>query len=186
MKAEQWGRIAQIYEAAAELPGSARVRYLAASCGSDDELRHEVESLLAQNISRDGVLERVAATAASSLAPFPSAIDRYRIVRLIGEGGMGAVYEAEQDNPRRTVALKVLKSALATPRLARRFAHETQALARLEHPGIARIYDAGTAAASWGAQPYFAMEMIHGRPLLEYAAVHRLGASILSRDRRYV
>jgi serine/threonine protein kinase len=65
-------------------------------------------------------------------------IGRYRITRLIGEGGMGAVYEAEQDKPRRTVALKVIKPGMASPEMLRRFAQECQALGRLQHPGIAR------------------------------------------------
>ena len=103
-----------------------------------------------------------------------AAIGRYRILRLIGEGGMGAVYEAEQDQPRRTVALKVIKPGLANPELLRRFAQETQALGRLQHPGIAQIYDAGTADAGYGPQPYFAMELVRGQALGDYAASRQL------------
>src|SRR5262245_58067581 len=73
----------------------------------------------------------------------PTTIGRYKIVRLIGEGGMGAVYEAEQDQPRRTVALKVIKPGMASPALLKRFEQEAQALGRLQHPGIAQIYEAG-------------------------------------------
>lgn len=80
----------------------------------------------------------------------PTTIGRYRILRLIGEGGMGAVYEAEQDQPRRTIALKVIEPGFANPELLRRFAQEAQALARLQHPGIAQIFDAGTADAGYG------------------------------------
>ncbi len=105
----------------------------------------------------------------------PARIGRYRIVRLIGEGGMGAVYEAEQDQPRRTVALKVIKPGLAGPELLRRFAQEAQALGRLQHPGIAQIYDPGTADTGYGSQPYFAMEFIRGASLREYADSHHLG-----------
>jgi hypothetical protein len=94
---------------------------------------------------------------------------RYRIVRLIGEGGMGAVYEAEQDHPSRTVALKIIKPGISSPRLLRRFEQETEALGRLQHPGIAHIYEAGTADTGFGPQPYFAMELIRGRTLTEYA-----------------
>ena len=108
-------------------------------------------------------------------AALPARIGRYRIVRLIGEGGMGAVYEAEQDQPRRTVALKVIKPGLAGPELLRRFAQEAQALGRLQHPGIAQIYDAGTADTGYGSQPYFAMEFIRGASLREYADSHHLG-----------
>ncbi|HVN20187.1 MAG TPA: protein kinase [Dongiaceae bacterium] len=73
----------------------------------------------------------------------PANIGHYRIIRLLGEGGMGAVYEAEQDRPRRRVALKVIKSAWASPELLRRFEQEFQTLGRLHHPGIAQIYEAG-------------------------------------------
>ena len=104
-------------------------------------------------------------------------VGRYKIVRLIGEGGMGAVYEAEQDQPRRTVALKVIKPGLASPELLRRFAQESQALGRLQHPGIAQIYDAGTADTGYGPQPYFAMEFIRGETLREYADSHRLNTN---------
>jgi WD40 repeat protein/predicted Ser/Thr protein kinase len=87
------------------------------------------------------------------------------VVRVLGEGGMGTVYEAEQDNPRRTVALKVIRAGLDSE-LLRRFAREAQILGRLHHPGIAQVYDAGVAA---GGQPYFAMELIAGVPLDRYA-----------------
>jgi tetratricopeptide (TPR) repeat protein len=86
---------------------------------------------------------------------------------------MGAVYEAEQDNPRRAVALKVIKAGWATPELLHRFTRETEALARLQHPGIAQIYEAGTAETAFGTQPYFAMEFIRGTTLREYAQTHR-------------
>jgi hypothetical protein len=104
----------------------------------------------------------------------PSQIGHYRIIRLIGEGGMGAVYQAEQEQPRRTVALKVIKSAWANAELVRRFELESEALARLQHPGIAQVYEAGAADSESGPQPYFAMEFIHGQTLCEYAAAHHL------------
>src|SRR5579863_5751213 len=75
--------------------------------------------------------------------PMPSVVGRYRILCLLGEGGMGAVYEAEQDFPNRTVALKVIRAGYADTQMLRRFETETQALGRLQHPGIAQIYDAG-------------------------------------------
>ena len=112
---------------------------------------------------------------AVTAAALPATIGRYRIVRLIGEGGMGAVYEAEQDQPRRTVALKVIKPGLASPELLRRFAQEAQVLGRLQHPGIAQIYEAGTADTGFGSQPYFAMEFIRGAALRDYADSRHLG-----------
>ncbi len=111
---------------------------------------------------------------ATSSATLPSAIGRYRILRVLGEGGMGIVYEAEQEQPRRTVALKVIRPGLADPDLLRRFEQESLALGRLQHPGIAQVHEAGTADNEHGPQPYFAMEFIRGRPLLEYANAERL------------
>src|SRR6188474_1656927 len=77
----------------------------------------------------------------------PSQIGDYRILRVVGEGGMGTVYEAEQKRPRRIVALKMIKPGLATAPLLRRFEQESQVLGRLQHPGIAQIYESGTADA---------------------------------------
>src|SRR5215813_12736651 len=94
--------------------------------------------------------------------PVPVAIGKFRIRRLIGEGGMGAVFEAEQEQPRRTVALKVIRTGLLTAETLHRFEKESQALARLHHPGIAQVYEAGAADYGLGPQPYFAMEFIQG------------------------
>jgi len=104
----------------------------------------------------------------------PSTIGPYRIKRLLGEGGMGAVYEAEQEHPRRTVALKVIKPGLASPSMLLRFERESQALALLQHPGVAQIYEAGMAETPAGRQPYFAMELIRGESLRRHTEVNRL------------
>jgi len=129
----------------------------------------------AQPVDPEATLASAGPQPAAIAAPrLPSTIGRYRIIRLLGEGGMGAVYEAEQDQPRRTVALKVIKSAWADRELLRRFELESQTLGRLHHPGIAQIYEAGTAETGFGSQPFFAMEIIHGRPLIEYAAAKHL------------
>ena len=97
-----------------------------------------------------------------------STIGPYEIVRQIGEGGMGAVYEAQQQNPKRTVALKVVRPGLLSPGILKRFYFEAEILGRLQHPCIAAIYEAGTANTSLGTQPYFAMELVRGLPLLEF------------------
>src|SRR5215831_6329494 len=102
-------------------------------------------------------------------------LGKYQILHIVGEGGMGAVYQAEQDHPRRIVALKVIKAEVPSAELLRRFERESEVLARLQHPGIAQIYEAGAAETSFGQQPYFAMEFIRGAPLREYAESHRLG-----------
>jgi len=89
---------------------------------------------------------------------------------------MGRVYEAEQDQPRRVVALKVIKPGVATVQGIHRFERESQVLGRLQHPGIAAIYQAGTADTGDGTQPWFAMELVRGRTLLEYAEERRLSS----------
>ncbi|MFN0244376.1 MAG: tetratricopeptide repeat protein [Planctomycetota bacterium] len=95
----------------------------------------------------------------------------YRVIALLGEGVMGAVYEAEQKHPRRHVALKVIRPGLASSELLRRFEHEAAVLARLQHPGIAQIHEAGTFdVPGGGVQPYFAMELVRGAPLTRYAS----------------
>jgi len=116
--------------------------------------------------------------ASAGLAPvrLPENIAGYRILRLVAAGGMGAVYEAEQQHPHRVVALKVIRPGYATPELIQRFQMESHALGRLQHPGIAQIYEAGTAETPVGAQPYFAMELIRGRDLVTYARDQRLDA----------
>ena len=101
-------------------------------------------------------------------------LSRYRLLRKIGEGGMGIVYEAEQRNPRRRVALKLLRAGALSPALLRRFEHETQVLGRLDHPGIARIHEADTFEGPGGTQPFFAMELLRGRPFLEHVRDARL------------
>jgi serine/threonine protein kinase/Tfp pilus assembly protein PilF len=100
----------------------------------------------------------------------PAEIGAYKILGVIGEGGMGVVYLAEQQRPRRQVALKVIRPGLATPAMLRRFEYESDVLGRLDHPGIARIYEAGIAETGLGPQPYFAMELVHGRLLHDYVS----------------
>jgi hypothetical protein len=173
MDAGRWERIAEIYDAVRDLPVTERASFLENVCRGDQELRGEIESLLSQNVSADGPIEQVADDVEKAF-PHPGSIGRYRILRLIGEGAMGAVYEAEQDHPRRTVALKLLKCAMAAPGLSRRFALESEALGRLQHPGVARIYEAGVDDTPLGPQPYFAMELIRGLPLIEYANREKL------------
>ncbi len=183
MEAERWRRIDQLYHSALEREASSRAAFVEQACGGDKSLRAEVESLLAQAQGTDSFLEVSAAEVAAKdlaallepgAASHPAAIGRYRIIRLLGEGGMGTVYEAEQEEPRRIVALKVIKLGLATPDRLRRFRQESHALARLQHPGIAQIYESSTADTGFGPQPYFAMELIRGLPLKQYADVHQL------------
>jgi eukaryotic-like serine/threonine-protein kinase len=176
MDPELWQRLTPLFDAALEIPKEKRSEFVVQVCGEDGELKQELERLLSANDQESDTFDDPLV----NLHDFDSAkkqvffegdmlLGRYRIIRLIGEGGMGAVYEAEQDPPRRRVALKVIKGALASPDQLRRFKQEFQALGRLHHPGIAQIYDAGAAETAFGSQPFFAMELVHGKPLRVYA-----------------
>ncbi len=116
---------------------------------------------------------------ARTSARVPDRIGRYHIKRAIASGGMGTVYEATQDNPRRVVAVKVMKQGIASKSALRRFEYEGQILGRLRHPGIAQIYEAGThhdPAAPGAAVPYFAMEYIpNAKTITKYADEKKLG-----------
>jgi WD40 repeat protein/predicted Ser/Thr protein kinase len=114
--------------------------------------------------------ERATPKPAMPLAHTPTLAGRYRLLRVIGEGGMGTVYEAEQASPRRLVALKALRGGTgASERLAQRFALEAEVLARLQHPGIAQVYEAGFEDADAAGPAWIAMELVRGRPLVEAA-----------------
>ncbi|MHC4217201.1 MAG: serine/threonine protein kinase [Planctomycetota bacterium] len=108
--------------------------------------------------------------------PFPKRIGHYHIRRIIGGGGMGTVYEAMQEHPRRTVAVKVMKPGIASRSAMRRFEYESQILARLRHPNIAQVYEAGTHDAGDGPVPYFVMEYIpNARSVTGFARDLKLG-----------
>ncbi|MHC4589518.1 MAG: serine/threonine-protein kinase, partial [Planctomycetota bacterium] len=105
----------------------------------------------------------------------PERIGKFHIKRKIASGGMGTVYEAVQEHPRRSVAVKVMKSGIASRSALRRFEYESQILARLRHPGIAQVYDAGMHDDGSGGVPYFAMEYITGaKHLVDYAGSRHL------------
>jgi eukaryotic-like serine/threonine-protein kinase len=104
--------------------------------------------------------------------PLPETIGHYKPLRIIGQGGMGVVYEAEQEEPRRRVALKVIRPDISSEELRRRFAHESLFLGRLQHPGIAQVYEAGTAQTEAGEVPFIAMELVDGVPLSAWVQKH--------------
>jgi hypothetical protein len=144
-------RLWDLFDQAVDLPPAAQRVLLDAACATDPGLRAQLEQLLAHDarlqaedgpdflqspLRRAAPEPRQAADPATLTgAPPPSAsLGHYRVLRLLGQGGMGTVYEAEQDNPRRRVALKVLRPGLLTPALLKRFGKEAQILGRLHHP----------------------------------------------------
>ncbi len=165
-----------------ELSEPERARFLDAACAGDDTLRRKVERMLAQRTAVEAFLETPAVLdlddtgeatpgpAGSEGSPVGKRLGRYDVVRLIGEGGMGVVYEARQESPHRAVALKVMRPGWGRRRLARRFKQESEVLGRLTHPGIARIYEAGSVTIGGGEQPFFVMELVEGAPISRHAA----------------
>ncbi|MCA9287350.1 MAG: serine/threonine protein kinase [Phycisphaerales bacterium] len=166
-----------------ERPGA-----IARECGDDASLRERVEALLAAHDRASDVIveptvlfapQRTNALAigaggdggASDLAP-GTVVSPYTIERVLGEGGFGTVYQARQEAPvRRTVALKVMRAGLDSRDIMARFQAERQALAVMDHPGIARVFDAGTTP---DGRPYFAMEFVDGRGIVEFCDAERL------------
>lgn len=177
---EQFQRAETLFRSVRELPPEDRDAYLVAQCRGDPALLATMRRLLAADATADSVLDQPAlisvddflASDVADTADLPRIIGRYRIIRMIGEGGMGTVYEAEQENPRRRVALKLLHRSAGSRRHLHRFRQEAQILGRLQHPGIAQILEAGTAED--GGAPYLVMELVHGRPFLEHVREFRL------------
>ncbi|HUU94794.1 MAG TPA: serine/threonine-protein kinase [Phycisphaerae bacterium] len=193
MTPERYQQLKRVFAEACRLTPAERAAYLERACGADTELRSEVEALLAHDERTFPVKPGISAAAAlgwdrmdvharegasgnagfrPTSAKVPERIGHYRIIRKIGQGGMGVVFEAEQDHPRRTIALKVIRPGIASEQLLRRFKYEAQVLGRLQHPGIAQVYEAGTAEIETESglaveQPFFAMEYVRGQPLNE-------------------
>jgi tetratricopeptide (TPR) repeat protein len=163
--------VQELFVEALDLEEADRAAFLDRRCGDDATLRAEVGALLATDAETASFLD----APMLSRATVPEQIGRYRICRVIASGGMGMVYEAQQDHPQRLVALKVLRRDAASPSALKRFKHETEILGRLKHPNIAQVYDAGTFDEGGGAQPYFAMELVKGRPLTAYCDAKKLG-----------
>jgi serine/threonine protein kinase/tetratricopeptide (TPR) repeat protein len=156
------------------------------ACGNDAELRHAVEALLAHHDDAGAflgapTLDPPPSSATGSAQEFDTAtiaegpgsvIGNYKLLREIGEGGFGTVYHAEQLRPvRRDVALKIIKLGMDTKQVIARFDAERQALAMMDHPNIAKVFDAGSTEAG---RPFFVMELVKGVPITEYCDTNRL------------
>lgn len=178
-------RALEIFEQLCELPPAEQVGRLSELCGSDAALREQVEGLLAVDAKSSPALEHPPSVLTVLLdtgwpcggeheIALPAVFGRYRLLERIGEGGMGIVYRARQDQPRREVALKLMRSSAGSRSVARRFALEVETLARLRHEGIARVYDAGVVQTHAGPQAFLALELVRGAPLLRFAREHGL------------
>ncbi|MBZ0267833.1 tetratricopeptide repeat protein [bacterium] len=171
-----WERAKEILHQAMHLPPAQRAAYLEEACTDDADLRAELEELLVAHDEAGSFLGDVDGT-----LPFTNAVTtekpgdvvgRYKLLEAIGEGGFGTVYMAEQEEPvRRRVALKIIKLGMDTKQVIARFEAERQALAMMDHPGIAKVFDAG---ATETGRPYFVMELVHGLPITQYCDQRRL------------
>ena len=177
MRPERWGEVGRIFDAASEVPLEQRTPFLETECRGDAEMKSEIESLLASSEMAESFLERppaevVLQTGASSRRR----VGPYELAEEIGHGGMGLVYRAVRRDQgfERVVAVKLVKRGMDTDFILRRFESERRILAGLDHPHVARVLDGGSTE---DGLPYFVMELIDGRTILEYCEEKKLGVS---------
>jgi WD40 repeat protein/serine/threonine protein kinase len=179
-------RVRDLFVAAVQLPPDQWEGFLEGACAADEELRRQVGELLREHQQAGSFLDQPAAYlratgaldptgdgAAAAVQEGPgTTIGPYKLLELIGEGGMGAVWMAEQREPvQRKVALKIIKAGMDTRQVVARFEAERQALALMDHPNIAKVLDGGTTDTG---RPYFVMELVKGTPITRYCDEHRL------------
>ena len=168
MDAGRYERAQRLFLAAVDLPAPDRQAFLARECADDESLAAQVRAMLDSD-AREQLLDRdlgdVAGDLIGNRPPAPERFGPYRIVRRIGEGGMGLVYEAIRDDLGTVAAVKVLRDAWVSPERRERFVAEQRTLARLNHPHIARLYDAGSLP---DGTPWIVMEYVDGVPLTEH------------------
>ncbi len=188
MKPDRFKRLRKLLLEVNDLPEAERTVYLARACEDDPDLRHRIESILASGADPSEFLKTVDIVLESpplpkpEPQPTPGQIDDYQIIRKLGEGGMGVVYEAEQQHPRRRVALKVVRGGtFLDEHRVKLFQREVQALAHLKHPGIASIYESGRTDSG---EHFFAMELVKGVPLDEYLKDHPIRSDQAKADIR--
>ncbi len=178
--ASRWQQIEERFLAAADLEPAARNAYLRDACGDDGDLRGEIDALLRAELTPDDVIPSAVSSAALDFAEHlvssrvGERVGSYRLVDVIGHGGMGTVYLAERadDAYHARVAIKFVRGVHAAPDLARRFVAERQILADLNHPGIARLLDGGS---TLDGTPYLVLEYIDGVPINTWCDTHGLG-----------
>ncbi len=189
MPSERWQRLQTLFEEALERSPEDRASFLEDACSEDAELRAQVEALLSHDehgaprfLEAYEPPDDIAGLTAigGGDRQIGSVIGNYTIKAVIASGGMGTVYQAVQEQPRREVALKVMRAGIAPKSALRRFEYESQILANLRHPNIAQVYEAGTHRDREATVPFFAMEYIpNARPITEHSRENGLS----TRDR---
>src|SRR6266852_7875825 len=184
MTPERWQRVKELLGPVLELEPSRRTGYLDQACANDASLRKDIELLLAAEKKAGSDFLNDPALTEAFLEDFTARADiwigrrvgPYEIVEEIGAGGMGEVYRAVRadDQYRKEVAIKLVPGSQGSSFILNHFKNERQILASLDHPNIARLLDGGTTE---DAVPYFVMELIEGRPLLEYCDLRKLPVS---------
>ncbi len=172
MEAERWRRLSPLLDVLLEQEPPVRAESLASLRAEDPQLAADLEELLRLEEDSDGFLSEPVMPPMPGLRP-DSVVGPYRLERMLGEGGMGQVWLARRDDGlyQKRVALKLLRPGLADPNLRLRFTRERQILARLEHPHIARLLDAGI---SGDGQPYLALEYVEGEPITDWCRAHEI------------
>ena len=159
-------------EAIARTDPAERAAYLGKACGEDLALRSKIEALIRAYEQHGDALEQPLGIASPVIEGPGTVIGRYKLLEQIGEGGFGVVFMAEQTEPiRRRVALKIIKPGMDTKQVIARFEAERQALAMMDHPNIAQVFDAGSTDAG---RPYFVMELVQGVPITEFCDANDL------------
>lgn len=172
MQAELWKQIEDLYHAALSRPPEQRADFVQQASFGNPELLAEVESLLRAAAEQSSFLEGAPISYDPSETSAGAVIGAYHLLQRIGEGGMGEVWLAEQKQPvRRRVALKLIKAGMDTREVVSRFESERQALALMDHPAIAKVFDAGSTPSG---RPYFVMEYVPGSPITAYCDEHKL------------
>jgi eukaryotic-like serine/threonine-protein kinase len=181
MDSTRWQRVQSLFHEAADLPASERRVFLETQCGDDAGLVSEVLTLLEEDARGGSLLDGDVAAVASQIFSDPSSgslpfkeFGPYRIKQALGEGGMGVVYLAEREDLGNEVAIKILRDAWVSPARRERFNAEQRTLAQLNHPSIARLYDADT---SPDGTPFFVMEYVEGVPLTEFCKTQKCSIS---------
>jgi serine/threonine protein kinase len=167
-------RLKELFGAVLELKLEERAAFLDRECNGNAELRKELEALLAAHENAGSFLEHpiLEPPTVDSPGTATTVIGPYHLLQLIGEGGMGQVWLAEQKHPvRRRVAIKLIKAGMDTREVVARFESERQALALMDHPAIAKVFEAGSTPEG---RPYFVMEYVAGMPITDYCDRHRL------------